>query len=214
MTTIEVADGERRKIGPFEVEFIPVTHSVPSAHALAFHTKVGVVVHSGDFKLDLTPIDGRRTDVARLAALGDEGVALLLADSTNAEEPGFTASERSVGVVLKRIFLERPDRRMIVACFASHIHRIQQIMDVAVAQGRKVALMGRSMEANVKLARKLNHPARRRRRLRRPGEPRAPPAGRGLRHLHRQPGRAARRALQAQPRRGARRRRGRQPTTR
>ncbi len=157
VTTIEVADGERLKIGPFEVEFIPVTHSVPSAHALAFHTKVGVVVHSGDFKLDLTPIDGRRTDVARLAALGDEGVALLLADSTNAEEPGFTASERSVGVVLKRIFLERPDRRMIVACFASHIHRIQQIMDVAVAQGRKVALMGRSMEANVKLARKLNH---------------------------------------------------------
>ena len=156
LTFIEVADGERRRIGPFEVEFIPVTHSVPSAHALAFHTKVGIVVHSGDFKLDLTPIDGRRTDISRLAALGDEGVALLLCDSTNAEEPGFTASERSVGGALRRLFLERPKRRMVVACFASHIHRVQQIIDVALEQNRKIALMGRSMESNVKLARKLN----------------------------------------------------------
>jgi ribonuclease J len=156
LTFIEVADGERRRIGPFEVEFIPVTHSVPSAHALAFHTKVGIIVHSGDFKLDLTPIDGRRTDINRLAALGDEGVALLLADSTNAEEPGFTPSESSVGVALRRLFLERPDRRMVVACFASHIHRIQQIADVAHQTGRKIAFMGRSMEANVKLARKLH----------------------------------------------------------
>jgi ribonuclease J len=156
LTFIEVADGERRKIGPFEVEFIPVTHSVPSAHALAFHTKVGVVVHSGDFKLDLTPIDGRRTDVNRLAALGDEGVALLLADSTNAEEPGFTPSEATVGVALRRLFLERPQRRMVVACFASHIHRIQQIANAAHETGRKIAFMGRSMEANVKLARKLH----------------------------------------------------------
>ena len=156
LTFIEVADGERRKIGPFEIEFIPVTHSVPCAHALAFHTKVGIVVHSGDFKLDLTPIDGRRTDLARLAALGDEGVALLLCDSTNAEEPGFTASERSVGGALRRLFLERPERRIVVACFASHIHRVQQIMDVAKEQGRKIVLMGRSMESNVKLARKLN----------------------------------------------------------
>ncbi len=156
LTFIEVADGERRRIGPFEVEFIPVTHSVPSAMALAFHTKVGVILHSGDFKLDLTPIDGRRTDMNRLAALGDEGVALLLADSTNAEEPGFTASEANVGVVLKRIFLERPERRMVVACFASHIHRIQQIANIAHQTGRKIAFMGRSMEANVKLARKLH----------------------------------------------------------
>jgi ribonuclease J len=156
LTFIEVADGERRRIGPFEVEFIPVTHSVPSAHALAFHTKVGVIVHSGDFKLDLTPIDGRRTDINRLAALGDEGVALLLADSTNAEEPGFTASEASVGVTLRRLFLERPERRMVVACFASHIHRIQQIANVAHQTGRQIAFMGRSMEANVKLARRLH----------------------------------------------------------
>ena len=156
LTFIEVADGERRHIGPFVVEFVPVTHSVPSAHALAFHTRAGVIVHSGDFKLDLTPIDNRRTDVSRLAALGDEGVALLLCDSTNAEEPGFTASERSVGGALRRLFLERPERRLVVACFASHIHRVQQIMDVAREQNRKIALMGRSMDANVKLARKLH----------------------------------------------------------
>lgn len=155
-TFIEVADGERRRIGPFEFEFIPVTHSVPSAHALAVRTSVGIVVHSGDFKLDQTPIDNRRTDLARLGAIGDEGVALLLCDSTNAEEPGFTNSERSVGGALRRLFLERPERRMVVACFASHIHRVQQIIDVAREQGRKVALMGRSMEANVKLARKLH----------------------------------------------------------
>lgn len=155
-TFIEVADGERRRIGPFEFEFIPVTHSVPSAHALAVRTSVGIVVHSGDFKLDQTPIDNRRTDLARLGAIGDEGVALLLCDSTNAEEPGFTNSERTVGGALRRLFLERPERRMVVACFASHIHRVQQIMDVAREQGRKVALMGRSMEANVKLARKLH----------------------------------------------------------
>ena len=156
LTFIEVADGEKRRIGPFEVEFIPVTHSVPSAHALAFRTSAGIILHSGDFKLDLTPIDGRRTDIARLAALGDEGVTLLLCDSTNAEEPGFTASERSVGAALRRLFLERPERRMVVACFASHIHRVQQIIDVAREQNRKIVLMGRSMESNVKLARKLH----------------------------------------------------------
>ncbi len=152
---IEVEDYERRRIGPFDVEFLPVTHSVPSAHCLVFHTDLGAIVHSGDFKLDQSPIDGRRTDLARLGELGTEGVALLLADSTNAEEPGFTPSESSVGVALRRVFLERPDRRLVVACFASHVHRIQQIANVAVAQGRKIALMGRSMEANVKLARKL-----------------------------------------------------------
>ena len=156
LTFIEVTDGETRRIGPFEIEFIPVTHSVPSAFSLAIRTKVGIVVHSGDFKLDLTPIDGRRTDMARLAAIGDEGVALLLCDSTNAEEPGFTASERTVGVTLNRLFLERAERRIVVACFASHIHRVQQILDIAAKQGRRVALMGRSMEANVKLARKLH----------------------------------------------------------
>ena len=150
---IEVADHERRRIGPCEVEFIPVTHSVPSAFALALHTPHGIVVHSGDFKLDQLPIDGRRTDLARLAALGDEGVALLLSDSTNAEEPGFTESESSVGPSLRRLFLERPDRRLIVACFASHLHRIQQVIDAA--GDRKVVLLGRSMLKNVELGRRL-----------------------------------------------------------
>ena len=154
-TFVEVKDNERLRIGEFDVEFIPVTHSVPSAHAIALHTPVGVMVHSGDFKLDLTPIDGRRTNVSRLAALGDAGVTLLLADSTNAEEPGFTDSESTVGVTLRRLFLERPDRRLVVACFASHLHRIQQILDIARDQDRKVVLFGRSMEANTKLGRRL-----------------------------------------------------------
>ncbi|HLK45632.1 MAG TPA: ribonuclease J, partial [Acidimicrobiales bacterium] len=108
-----------------------------------------------DFKLDQLPIDGRRTDLARLASLGDQGVALLLADSTNAEEPGFTASESTVGPALRRLFLERPDRRLIVACFASHLHRIQQVLDAARAQDRTVVLLGRSMLKNVELGRSL-----------------------------------------------------------
>jgi ribonuclease J len=152
---IEVADNERRRIGPCDVEFIPVTHSVPSAFALALHTPRGIVVHSGDFKLDQLPIDGRRTDLARLAALGDEGVALLLSDSTNAEEPGFTDSESTVGPALRRLFVERASRRLIVACFASHLHRIQQVLDVARTQDRKVVLLGRSMLKNVELGRRL-----------------------------------------------------------
>jgi ribonuclease J len=152
---IVVGDNERRKIGPFDVEFIPVTHSVPHANAIAIHTPVGTVVHSGDFKLDLTPIDDRLTNTHRLRQLGDEGVTLLLCESTNAEEPGFTPSEKTVGSVLHRLFDERPDRRILVACFASHIHRVQQVIDAAIAQGRKVALVGRSMVANVELARSL-----------------------------------------------------------
>ncbi len=155
-TLVAVADGERRRIGPCEVEFIPVTHSVPDAFALAFHTPQGVVLHSGDFKLDLQPVDGRRTDLARFGALAeDPGIRLLLADSTNAEEPGFTPSESSVGETLRQLFAARSDQRVIVACFASHIHRVQQIADAARATGRKVAFVGRSMVANVELARSI-----------------------------------------------------------
>ncbi|MDA8039724.1 MAG: ribonuclease J [Actinomycetota bacterium] len=152
-----VSDGETRRIGPFDVEFIPVTHSVPYGFALAFHTAQGVILHSGDFKLDLTPVDGRRTDLARIGqiAAGDGGIRLLLADSTNAEEPGFTGSERSVGESLRRIFSEQRGKRIIVACFASHVHRIQQLSDAAVAAGRRIALLGRSMVKNVSLAREL-----------------------------------------------------------
>ena len=151
-----MVDGERRRIGPCDVEFIPVTHSVPSAFATAFHTPQGVVLHSGDFKLDLHPVDGRRTDLARMGALGaGPGVRLLLADSTNAEEPGFTASESTVGATMRRVFLARPGRRFVVTCFASHIHRVQQVADAAIAGGRKVATLGRSMQKNVALARQL-----------------------------------------------------------
>ena len=153
---IEVADGEVHRIGPCDVEFIPVTHSVPSAFAIAFHTPQGIVLHSGDFKIDLAPVDGRRTDLARIGELAKTaGIRLLLADSTNAEEPGFTASETTVGETLRRVFAMRPGRRIIVACFASHLHRVQQIIDAAHASGRKVATLGRSMKNNVELARKL-----------------------------------------------------------
>ncbi len=153
---VAVADGERRRIGPFDVEFLPVTHSVPHGFATAFHTAQGVILHSGDFKLDLMPVDGRRTDLARIGQLAaGEGIRLLLADSTNAEEPGFTRSERSVGETFRQLFVEHAGKRFIVACFASHIHRIQQVAESAVANGRKIALLGRSMLRNVAIAREL-----------------------------------------------------------
>jgi ribonuclease J len=153
---IAVRDGERRKIGPFDVEFIPVTHSVPHAFAIALHTSQGVILHSGDFKLDLTPVDGRLTDLARIGSMAtNEGIRLLLSDSTNAEEHGHAPSERSVGAVLRAIFAEQKGRRIITASFASHIHRIQQIADASVANGRVLATLGMSMKKNVRLARDL-----------------------------------------------------------
>ena len=153
---VVVRDGERRMIGPFDVEFVPVTHSVPHAHAIALHTPQGVVLHTGDFKLDLTPVDGRRTDLGRIGSLAtNEGIRLLMADSTNAEEHGHAPSESSVGGVLRQLFMEQPDRRIITASFASHLHRIQQIMDAAVATGRVVATLGLSMKKNVRMGRDL-----------------------------------------------------------
>ncbi|MCU4183730.1 ribonuclease J [Acidiferrimicrobium sp. IK] len=153
---IPVKDNERRKIGPFDVEFIPVTHSVPHGFATAFHTPQGVILHSGDFKIDLTPVDGRATDLARIGAIASEkGIRLLLSDSTNAEEDGHTDSESSVGQVLADLFAAHADKRVIVACFASHIHRIQQIADAAIAGGRTLATLGRSMGKNVALARSM-----------------------------------------------------------
>jgi ribonuclease J len=152
-----VKDGERRQIGPFDCEFIPVTHSVPHGFATAFHTPQGVILHTGDFKLDPTPVDGRVTDLARIGALASApgGIRLLLSDSTNAEEPGYTASERAVGRVLRDVFASADGHRIITACFASHIHRIQQIADAAVDSGRKIATLGRSMAKNVALARRM-----------------------------------------------------------
>ena len=153
---VAVRDGERRQIGPFDVEFIPVTHSVPHGFATAFHTPQGVILHSGDFKIDLTPVDGRATDLARIGALADgPGIRLLLSDSTNAEEEGHTVSERRVGRVLADLFAEHADKRVIMACFASHIHRVQQIAEAAIANGRTIATLGRSMGRNVALARSM-----------------------------------------------------------
>ena len=153
---VTVVDGERRRIGPFDVEFIPVTHSVPHAFAIAVHTPQGVILHSGDFKLDLTPVDGRRTDLSRIGAIASgEGIRLLMCDSTNAEERGHAPSETSIGAVLRALFHEHRDRRIITASFASHIHRVQQIIDAAVATDRKVATLGRSMQKNVRMARDL-----------------------------------------------------------
>jgi ribonuclease J len=153
---IPVRDGERRQIGPFDVEFIPVTHSVPHGFATAFHTPQGTILHSGDFKLDLTPVDGRLTDLARMGQIAKEqGVRLLLADSTNAEEPGHSRSESSVGAILYDLFHAHEGRRIITASFASHVHRVQQIADAAVAFGRTVVTLGMSMKKNVRLARDL-----------------------------------------------------------
>jgi ribonuclease J len=153
---IAVTDGETVEIGPFTVEFIPVTHSVPHAHSIAVTTSQGLVLHSGDFKLDLTPVDGRVTDLARIGQLTQgDGVRVLLSDSTNAEEHGHAPSETSVAPVLRALFNDHRDRRIITASFASHLHRIQQIADAAIDAGRKVATLGLSMRKNVRLGLQL-----------------------------------------------------------
>ncbi len=151
-----VADGERRRIGPFEVEFIPVTHSVPHGFATAIYTPQGVILHTGDFKLDLEPVDGRLTDLARVGSIAvSDGIRLLLSDSTNADEKGHSTSESSVGEVLSGLFHKHSGKRIITTCFASHIHRIQQIANAAISSGRVVATMGKSMKKNVRLARSM-----------------------------------------------------------
>ena len=152
---ITVADGERRLIGPVECQFVPVTHSVPHGFAIAFFTPAGTIVHTGDFKIDLTPFDGRRTDLALLGeiARSEGGVRLLLSDSTNAERPGFTPSESTVGATMRGLFRSHPDRRFIVTSFASHLHRVEQVARAAIENGRKVAFVGRSMEQNMTMAR-------------------------------------------------------------
>jgi ribonuclease J len=156
---VPVRDGERRRIGPFDCQFIPVTHSVPHGFATAFFTPAGTIVHTGDFKLDLTPVDGRRTDLALLGEISRSGggVRLLLSDSTNAERPGSTPSESTVGEAMRSLFREHPSRRFIVTSFASHLHRVQQVAQAAVANGRRVAFVGRSMEQNVALGRELGY---------------------------------------------------------
>ncbi|MCX5070624.1 ribonuclease J [Micromonospora lupini] len=152
--TLTVREGGRERLGPFECEFFAVNHSIPDALAVAIRTPAGLVLHTGDFKMDQLPLDGRITDLAGFARLGAEGVDLLLSDSTNAEIPGFVTPEREIGPVLDSIFAKAKGR-IIVASFASHVHRVQQVFDSAAEHGRKVALIGRSMVRNMGIARDL-----------------------------------------------------------
>jgi ribonuclease J len=154
--TLEVREGGRERIGPFDCEFVAVNHSIPDALAVAIRSPAGLVLHTGDFKMDQLPLDGRLTDLRAFARLGDEGVDLLLSDSTNAEIPGFTTPERDITPVLDRVF-SQATRRIVVACFASHVHRVQQVLDAAVAHHRKVAFVGRSMVRNMGVAGDLGY---------------------------------------------------------
>ncbi|MDP9861248.1 MULTISPECIES: ribonuclease J [Streptosporangium] len=153
---IEVVEGERRRFGPFECEFLAVNHSIPDALAVAVRTPAGIVLHTGDFRMDQLPSDGRLTDLGGFARLGAEGVDLLMSDSTNAEVPGFVTSEREIAPVIDEV-VRTARKRVIVASFASHVHRVQQVMDAAHKHGRKVALVGRSMVRNMGIARDLGY---------------------------------------------------------
>ncbi len=152
-----IKPGETIKLGKFEVETIHVNHSIPDALAFAIRCEAGTIVQTGDFKIDTTPIDGQMIDLARFAEIGREGVLCYLADSTNAEKPGFSASEKTVGQSFDTLFRKAGNRRIIVATFASNIHRVQQIIDVAVSQNRKVALSGRSLENVVSVGQELGY---------------------------------------------------------
>ncbi|HEY7873961.1 MAG TPA: ribonuclease J [Actinomycetota bacterium] len=153
---VEISAPGRRTIGAFDCSFLAVSHSIPDAISVAIDTPSGRILYTSDFKLDENPIDGRKTDVDAFARLGDEGVDLMLSDSTNAERPGRTRSESVVGETLRRIF-DEADRRIIVACFASNLHRIAQVCEQAERTGRKVAFVGRSMIANVEVGRELGY---------------------------------------------------------
>lgn len=152
-----VSPGDEIQLGKFKIEFIHVNHSIPDAVALAVKSPAGVIVQTGDFKIDCTPIDGSMIDIARFSELGKEGVLAYLADSTNAERPGFTESERKVGESFELLFRKAGRKRIIVATFASNIHRVQQIIDVAQSLGRKVALSGRSLENVVAIGAQLGY---------------------------------------------------------
>jgi len=152
--TLTVAEGGREVFGPFDVEFLAVNHSIPDALALVIRTETGSVLHTGDFKMDQLPLDGRLTDLRGFARAGEEGVDLFMTDSTNADVPGFTPHERDIGPVLDQV-VHRATRRVIVASFASHVHRVQQVIDAAVSNHRRVALVGRSMVRNMGIAKEL-----------------------------------------------------------
>jgi ribonuclease J len=154
--SLTVTEGQQENLGPFDLEFIAVNHSIPDALAVAIRTPAGTVLATGDFKMDQLPLDGRLTDLRAFARLGEEGVDLFLVDSTNADVPGFTPLERSIGPVLDQVIGKAP-RRVIVASFSSHVHRVQQVLDAAAAHGRRVALLGRSMVRNMTIASDLGY---------------------------------------------------------
>jgi ribonuclease J len=154
--TLTVTEGQREKIGVFDCEFAAVNHSIPDALAVFIRTPGGTILHTGDFKMDQLPLDGRITDLRAFARFGEEGVDLFMTDSTNAEVPGFTTSERELTPAIETVF-RNARRRVIVACFSSHVHRVQQVLDAAHANGRKVAMVGRSMLRNMGIAEELGY---------------------------------------------------------
>jgi ribonuclease J len=154
--TMTVTEGQREQVGPFDLEFVAVNHSIPDALAVAIRTPAGLVLATGDFKMDQLPLDGRITDLRAFARLGEEGVDLFMVDSTNADVPGFTPLERSIGPVLDQVIAKAP-RRVIVASFSSHVHRVQQVIDAAHAHGRRLAFLGRSMVRNMTIAEDLGY---------------------------------------------------------
>ncbi|ALD13186.1 ribonuclease J [Clavibacter capsici] len=154
--TFQVKEGDRERLGPFELEFVAVNHSIPDALAVAIKTEAGSVLHTGDFKMDQLPLDDRITDLRAFARLGEAGIDLFLSDSTNADVPGFTPTERSIGPVLEAVISKAP-RRVIVASFSSHVHRVQQVLDAAAANKRRVAFIGRSMIRNMTIAAELGY---------------------------------------------------------
>lgn len=154
--TLTVEEGQDEQVGPFDLEFVAVNHSIPDALAVAIHTDAGTVLATGDFKMDQLPLDGRLTDLRAFASLGEDGVDLFLVDSTNADVPGFTPLERDIGPVLDQVIAKAP-RRVIVASFSSHVHRVQQVIDAAAANGRRLAFLGRSMVRNMTIAEDLGY---------------------------------------------------------
>ncbi|MEY4967708.1 MAG: hypothetical protein RIQ73_407 [Actinomycetota bacterium] len=156
METLEVREGGHEDVGPFELEFVAVNHSIPDALAVVINTDAGRILHTGDFKMDQLPLDGRITDLRTFARLGEEGVDIFMVDSTNADVPGFTPSEREIMPALNRV-IASTKRRVIVASFSSHVHRVQQVIDIAATHGRKVVFIGRSMVRNMKIAQDMGY---------------------------------------------------------
>jgi ribonuclease J len=154
--SMAVKEGQRERLGVFDLEFVAVNHSIPDALAVFVRTEAGTLLHTGDFKMDQLPLDGRLTDLRAFARLGEEGVDLFLTDSTNADVPGFTTPELEIAPAIDKVF-RHAERRIIVACFSSHVHRVQQVLDAAEKAGRKVAMVGRSMVRNMGIAAELGY---------------------------------------------------------